>query len=114
MDIYSLAFEFCWRNPPRHWKPFNNPFLGYRVSQSPAPNRLCNQVLTTAKSVGWGKDEKVCCWQCSMPCLYSSFNLCSTICLISASLPRAFTKAPISFLSLLDNKVINAVKILMC
>lgn len=39
IDIYSLAFEFCWKNPPRHWKPFNDPFLGHGVSQSPAPNR---------------------------------------------------------------------------
>lgn len=45
-----------------------------------------------------------------MPCLYSSFNLCSTTHLISASLPPAFTKAPASFLSFLDNKVINTEK----
>lgn len=110
----TLHLNFAGKKPLRHRKPLNNPFLGYRVSQSPPSNRLCNHVLTTTKSMGQGKDKKACCLQCSVPCLYSSFNLCSTVHLISASLPHAFTKAPASFLSFLDNKVINAVKILIC
>lgn len=64
IDIYGLAFEFCWRNPLRHRKPLNNSFLGCRVSQS--PNRLCNRSSPPQSQQGGGRTRRsaVCNAQC--------------------------------------------------
>lgn len=103
----GLVFTFCWGNSLSHRNL--SAFLGSGIVHCPAPHRLSNQVLSTAL-VGHGKTRLAVCsalWS-------SSSNLCPAVSVIFAFPPWAFTNAPISFLSFLDNNVINAVKILIC